>query len=299
MRLRISFRKTRKLTIFITATIICLMALFVLGELFLFKIDPLRRQILGQQGIFKTISILASKSEDELKEYVRKNYGDMFASSEKLSGYSPQELKGVLRGALDTNTLPIILIKRKIMIAGLIAVFALVFGGVVLVILAVLKKVLVKERRSYERYDVDAKVYFRVAYDIKTRVEFQVVDEKKEGKSLSEKYSAITKNISAEGMCFTCDKKLEKSDNLYIELYLPNSKEPIHMEGEVRWSHSTSLEKIKENKFDTGVRLLTVNGKRVHESIHYDKANRIVWSIVLESVFGSFSNLIKKNQETD
>ncbi|MFH1414301.1 MAG: hypothetical protein ABIG56_05595 [Candidatus Omnitrophota bacterium] len=32
-----------------------------------------------------------------------------------------------------------------------------------------------REKRKYLRFDTEAKIYFRVAYDIKTKVKFQVV----------------------------------------------------------------------------------------------------------------------------
>ena len=150
-----------------------------------------------------------------------------------------------------------------------------------------------KERRKYERYGTEAKVYFRVVYEIETKVEYQVL-EKVDGKKLSEKHPAMSKNISAEGLCFTSSEKLKKGDFLYLEVYLPSQKEPIHMEGQVRWSHMTSQEEEKENKFDVGVKLITVNGKSVLASIHFDEANKVIWSSVLESVFGEFRKLAQK-----
>ncbi len=153
-----------------------------------------------------------------------------------------------------------------------------------------------RERRKYERYETEAKVYFRVIYEIKTKVEFRIITEKQEGRTLSEKYSAISKNVSAEGLCFTSHKQLEKGDALYLEIYLPKRKEPIHMQGQVRWSQCyTSQKENREDKFDTGVKLTAVEGKSVMVSIHYDEVNHLVWSIVLESIFGNFRKLAKKN----
>lgn len=151
-----------------------------------------------------------------------------------------------------------------------------------------------KERRKYERYGTEAKVYFSVTYDLKTRVEFQLIHKKEGKKILSKRYPAISKNVSVEAICFSSERKLEKGDNLYLEVYLPNHKEPIHMEGQVRWSHATSIEQKEENKFDTGVKLITVNEKSVLGSVSYDEANKIVWSIVLDSVFGNFSKVMKQ-----
>jgi len=148
------------------------------------------------------------------------------------------------------------------------------------------------ERRKYERYATEAKVYFRVVYEIKTKVEYQIAD-KEEG-TLSKKYSAMSKNISVEGLCFVSDRQLAKGDKLYLEFYLPKREQPIRMEGQVRWSQATSKEEKQEDKFDTGVKLTAVEGKSVMASIHYDEPNHLVWSVVLESVFGSFRKIAQK-----
>ncbi|MDD5292680.1 MAG: PilZ domain-containing protein [Candidatus Omnitrophica bacterium] len=146
-----------------------------------------------------------------------------------------------------------------------------------------------RERRKYERYETEAKVYFRVIYEIKTKVEFQIAD-KEEG-TLSKKYPAMSKNISAEGLCFISDRQLKKGDRLYLELYLPKREQPIRMEGQVRWSQPASAEEKENNKFETGVKLTVVEGRSVMTSIHYDEANHLVWSITLESIFGNFRKL--------
>ncbi|NQU19112.1 PilZ domain-containing protein [bacterium] len=151
-----------------------------------------------------------------------------------------------------------------------------------------------KERRKYERYETDAKVYFRVIYEIETKVEFQILDKEKKDRPLSEKYPAMSRNVSVEGLCFISDKKLEKGDMLYLEVYLPSEKSPIYMKGKVRWSQSASLKQREKNKFDTGVKLISVEDKSVLSSIYYDEANKVVWSIVLDSVFGNFRKLAQK-----
>lgn len=140
------------------------------------------------------------------------------------------------------------------------------------------------EKRKFERYDTEVKIYFYVSFDIKTIVKFIVVGKDKK-KTPDKKYLAFSKNVSAEGLCFTSDKKLKKGNILSIEIYLPKQENPILMEGEVRWSQ---LVTGATNKFDTGVCVATVKGKSVSDSIYRDEKNRIVWSAVLESVFGNF-----------
>lgn len=144
-----------------------------------------------------------------------------------------------------------------------------------------------QERRKYARYETEAKIYFRVTYDIKTKVKFQVIDKEKD-KILPPRYSAMSQNVSVEGLCFTSTKNLAQGNILYIEVYLPGRKDPVCTEGEVRWSRATSPDQKMKDKFNTGVKLLRINGCPVAESIYHDQVNRVAWSAVLESIFGSF-----------
>ncbi|MFH1414300.1 MAG: hypothetical protein ABIG56_05590 [Candidatus Omnitrophota bacterium] len=82
-------------------------------------------------------------------------------------------------------------------------------------------------------------------------------------------------------------------DYLYIELYLPKLKKPVCMTGQVRWSRMVSPRIKRKYKFDTGVRLISVSGKSVSASIHFDKKDHIFWSIVLDSIFGNFRKLMQ------
>lgn len=151
----------------------------------------------------------------------------------------------------------------------------------------------IKERRKYNRFDTELKVYFRVTYDIKTRVRFRILHINGE-KHLSRKYLGLSRNISVEGLCFTSKKKLERGDILLLEVDLPNTRVPIQMEGRVKWSKRLKTKTTRPDLFHTGVKLILVNGKAVSDSIYYDKEYRIVWSIVLETVFGGFKEMAKK-----
>lgn len=150
-----------------------------------------------------------------------------------------------------------------------------------------------KERRKYSRFDTELKVYFRVTYDIKTRVKFRILRINKE-EHLSRRYSGLSKNISVEGLCFVSKKKLEKGDILLLEVDLPNTKLPIQMEGKVKWSKRLKIRPTRAGLFRTGVKLISVDGKPVSGSIYYDKEYKVVWSVVLETVFGSFKKMAKK-----
>jgi len=146
------------------------------------------------------------------------------------------------------------------------------------------------EKRRHECYTAEAKVYFSVIYDVKTKVKFQVLDKDGTYQILGDKFPAISKDISAEGMRIVCKKELKKGDLLHLEIYLPNQRDPLVMEGEVRWS-----QKLPDmDHFDAGIKLSKINGKVVSSSVYHDGVNQIVWSTVLESVFGDFKKIAQK-----
>ena len=151
------------------------------------------------------------------------------------------------------------------------------------------------ERRKYERFDTEIKIYFRVTYDIQTIVKFQVVDKQKDQAS-SRKYSALSKNVSVEGLAFVSGKELQKGDRLYLEVYLPGQKDPVEMNGEVCWSKVLPSGAKNKRQFETGVQLITVDGKSVAGTIHYDEAYKIVWSAALESILGNFRIFMQKKR---
>jgi hypothetical protein len=152
-----------------------------------------------------------------------------------------------------------------------------------------------QEKRNHERYDTELKIYFDFAYDLETKIKFQLLDKRKK-KVLSKKYSALSRNVSAEGLCFVAGKKLEKMAYLNLEVYLPSATEPVQMSGEVRWSRASTDGGKKEYPYQTGILLKTVENKSVPETIHYDRQYHVNWSIVLESLLGSFKDIVKEKQ---
>ncbi|MBN1869054.1 MAG: PilZ domain-containing protein [Candidatus Omnitrophica bacterium] len=165
-----------------------------------------------------------------------------------------------------------------------------------------------KDRRKYKRFNMDAEIYFDFIYDLETKVEFELIDQKGE-KVLSEKYTAISRNVSVGGLCFSGSQQVKQDDLLHIEVYLPRAKKPIHMKGRVAWCKPITPsyeDRIKEEvegerTYEVGVRLLYVDGKSVDESIHHDAVYDVDWSVVLESVFGNFKMLMEGTykQETE
>ena len=150
-----------------------------------------------------------------------------------------------------------------------------------------------KEKRKYYRHGTEMKIYFQVSYDIRTKVTFQVLDATKQ-KGVSTKYSGLSRDISVEGISFVSKRKLEEGDMLLLEVYAPNVEIPVLMDGEVRWSHKITKSLRYKGMFYTGVKVISVNGKSVADSIHYDFEYKVDWSIVLETVFGSFKQMVKR-----
>ncbi|MBF0385126.1 MAG: PilZ domain-containing protein [Candidatus Omnitrophica bacterium] len=143
-----------------------------------------------------------------------------------------------------------------------------------------------KEQRKGERYDTEVEIYYNLAYDLETRVEYKVLEGQKyhdKGK----KYRAVSKNVSIEGLCFSSVVPLERGDKLEMEVFVPNSTKPIKMHGEVRWCRKNN-ESSSDETYCAGILIEKVEDKPVAETIHYDDNYMIKWSIVLESVLGSY-----------
>ncbi len=143
------------------------------------------------------------------------------------------------------------------------------------------------ERRQHERLSTEVDVFFQLFFDVKAQVQFQVID-KEMNRPLSRKYLALSRNISLEGLCFSCLKQLTAGELLLLEISGPQHASPVKLKGEVRWSRKMTAPEFDDNKFDTGVKILTVNDRPVAETFVRDENNQVVWSAVLESVMGSY-----------
>lgn len=149
------------------------------------------------------------------------------------------------------------------------------------------------DRRRYPRYGTDLEVYFQVKYDIKTRVEYRVVGPSGRGEA-APKRRGVCENVSAEGLCFVSDIKLARGDLLFLEVYGPSIKKPVGMEGRVCWSDELPADDKHVTRFHTGLQLVMVNEKSVADSVYFDKKYKVMWSAVLDSLFGNFSALHDK-----
>lgn len=162
-----------------------------------------------------------------------------------------------------------------------------------------------KEKRKFKRFNMEAEIYFDFIYDLKTKIEFELIDRTKE-EAVSEKYSGVSRNVSVGGLSFIGSQQVNQNDFLHMDVYLPGSKDAIDMRGKVAWckpivpSYEGRLREDVEGRrtFEVGVRLLEVNGVPVDESIHHDAAYDVDWSIVLESIFGNFRMLMEGEYKT-
>lgn len=147
-------------------------------------------------------------------------------------------------------------------------------------------------RRKYPRYNTELDVYFQVRYTVRLRVEFHILDGNREGDA-STKYFGLCNNISAEGLLIVAKKQLLKDDILILEVYAPQSKNPIKMEGQVRWCAIAPGPNQEHDMFYIGVQIISVDGKSVNDSIFFDKKHLVAWSAVLESLLGDPSAIKK------
>ena len=147
-------------------------------------------------------------------------------------------------------------------------------------------------RRKYPRYDTEMEVYFKVRYDINIRVEFHLIENRHDG-SAALKYFGLCNNVSVEGLLVVSKKHLVKDDLLMLEIYDPIKKSPVKMEGQVRWSEKCPGPSREHDMFYTGIQVATVNDRAVMDSIYFDRKHQVVWSAILESLFGNFETLKK------
>lgn len=153
------------------------------------------------------------------------------------------------------------------------------------------------DRRQHERYDTDLKIAFSVNFELETKIKFRI---KKGSKSRAQTYTAVGHNVNVEGLGFSSDVKLNKGEFLAMDVFLPNIKIPIRMDGRVIWCTEEKSKNEYDGKYRTGVRVIKVGGEDVQKSLVYDPEHRIRWSIVMESVFGGFKkDIVKKKEKND
>ena len=112
------------------------------------------------------------------------------------------------------------------------------------------------ERRKYARLD------------IRSKVNFSIID-MPEGERPVDRFHAIGKNIGVEGILLTSSEQLETGMILDLEVFMPDTREPVYLEGEVRWCSPAGKDDSGEEKYDIGVKFLDVDKKHVLMLIKY------------------------------
>ena len=146
-----------------------------------------------------------------------------------------------------------------------------------------------QNKRKHSRYETDIKVLFHVPYDFRTEVDFALTDNQP-----AEKYTGISRNLSAYGLCFETNKELRIEDRLWLEFHLPDTKEVIYMQGIVRWCQTSAVVPEMPKTYMVGVEINIVDGVDVEQTIYYDQKYAVFWSELLERVLGSFSKYYRK-----
>ena len=91
---------------------------------------------------------------------------------------------------------------------------------------------------------------------------------------------------------------MNPGDRLALEVYVPSAEKPVHMEGEVRWCQEVPDQKSGGGPvFETGVKVFIVENTFVEKSIFIDQIHNVMWSVVLESIFGNFKHLMLKRKQ--
>ncbi len=150
----------------------------------------------------------------------------------------------------------------------------------------------IDNRRKYERYTTDARVEFRVPYDFEAEVDFKITEEIMEGRERI--YAGISRDISIRGLSFRSPKRLDPGDLLWMDLRLPKSNEIVFLRGEVCWCKTTDAPGDNKPAFVAGVKINSVDGHDVDETVYFDKAYGVIWSELLERVLGGFAKLNRK-----
>ena len=141
------------------------------------------------------------------------------------------------------------------------------------------------DNRQAPRYEKDLTVKFDFLYNAATALKYQIEEEARQT------YTGVSKNISASGLCLSSPHELKRGQHLRLEVYLSNGRDPIRMDGEVRWCGRSSHD--SQSMFDAGIRLMNVEGEPVDATVHLDEAHQVLWSNVLESVFGTFRKIVQ------
>ena len=77
----------------------------------------------------------------------------------------------------------------------------------------------------------------------------------------------VTKNVSPVGLGFEIGRELKGSEELGISLYLPESGDPISIDGKVIWQRKMSLE--DNAPYDIGVEIINIDDNKKNIFLKY------------------------------
>ena len=93
------------------------------------------------------------------------------------------------------------------------------------------------ERRKYPRFELKVNAKYKLMSDEEV---FKL---------------ATTKNISAEGLCFESQEKLNKGSHVNLEVDLGDKMPPVSLIGEIRWVKEI---KTPEKSYVNGLKLIDI-----------------------------------------
>ncbi len=140
-------------------------------------------------------------------------------------------------------------------------------------------------QREHQRYETSIDAFFERIYPVKHKVDYQHVPPPPE-KPSETRYPATTSNVSAQGLCLLSERRLQIGDTIALSAVLPKSNENIKMTGQVQWCRMVNPHRSQRGDFSTGVKVETIDGKKVLDTIVYDPTLKIFWSDILEKLVG-------------
>ena len=106
-----------------------------------------------------------------------------------------------------------------------------------------------------------------VRFDVKATVDF-LVRGKGRAASSGQKGSGVATDVSADGISFVSDTRLEPGSTLRLDLHLPGHAQPLRLEGELKWC-APHGQQDGAQMFRTGVKLFTEEKSGERRLIEY------------------------------
>ncbi len=80
----------------------------------------------------------------------------------------------------------------------------------------------------------------------------------------------LTRNISKGGICLIVYEPLSVNDLLELNIFLPDSKNPIRVDGRVKWIREFTIgDPAKGKRFDVGIEYVDISDEDQNKIIKY------------------------------